>query len=214
MNRLSKVRIKWSPAFAYAIGLITTDGNLSPDGRHINFTSKDKDLAESFKNCLNLSNKIGEKSRGGSKEKKYFVVQFGDRNFYDFLLSVGLKPAKSKTLRQLLIPRDFFRDFLRGCIDGDGNISYVWHPESRHPQLRIRLFSASPPFLKWIKSEVAKILNTKTGWIETKYGISTLIYAKSDSLKLIDFLYQGAEHYLKRKYRIVEEFFGRVAELV
>jgi len=36
-----KVNIKWSPNFAYAIGLLVTDGNLSPDGYHLNLTSKD-----------------------------------------------------------------------------------------------------------------------------------------------------------------------------
>gem|GEM_PF-6676481 len=44
MKPLGKVKIQWSPEFAYVIGLLTTDGNLSPDGRHINFTSKDREL--------------------------------------------------------------------------------------------------------------------------------------------------------------------------
>lgn len=34
--------ITWSPEIAYAVGLLTTDGSLSIDGRHIDFTSKDK----------------------------------------------------------------------------------------------------------------------------------------------------------------------------
>jgi len=32
----------WSADFAYAVGLLTTDGSLSIDGRHINLTSKRK----------------------------------------------------------------------------------------------------------------------------------------------------------------------------
>ena len=36
--------MQWNHDFAYAIGLITTDGNLSPDGRHINLTSKDEEI--------------------------------------------------------------------------------------------------------------------------------------------------------------------------
>jgi hypothetical protein len=39
MRPRCKVRIEWSPEFAYAIGLIATDGCLYNDGRHINFTS-------------------------------------------------------------------------------------------------------------------------------------------------------------------------------
>jgi len=54
MHRLSKVKIEWSPKFAYAIGLIATDGNLSQDGRSVNFTSKDEELAMAFKACLGI----------------------------------------------------------------------------------------------------------------------------------------------------------------
>jgi len=57
------VKREWSPHFSYAIGLLTADGNLSKDGRHINFTSKDLDLILSFKNCLGLKNSIGNKKK-------------------------------------------------------------------------------------------------------------------------------------------------------
>ena len=71
-KRLSKVEIKWSPNFAYAIGLITTDGCLYNDGRHMNLTSKEIEVIMNFKRCLKLKNKIGRKARGGEKDKKYF----------------------------------------------------------------------------------------------------------------------------------------------
>ena len=63
MKPQNKVKIKWSPEFAYAIGLLTTDGNLSPDGRHLNFTSKDKELTELLRDCLGIKNTIGKKGR-------------------------------------------------------------------------------------------------------------------------------------------------------
>ena len=58
MRPLNKVKILWSSKFAYVIGLMATDGNLSIDGHHMEFTSKDLDLVEIFKNYLNLKNKI------------------------------------------------------------------------------------------------------------------------------------------------------------
>ena len=36
----------WTPQLAYAVGLLVTDGNLSPDGRHICMRSSDKNLLE------------------------------------------------------------------------------------------------------------------------------------------------------------------------
>ena len=209
MRRLSKVKIEWSPDFAYAIGLLATDGNLSKDGRHINMTSKDEEMISVFKKCLSIQNKTGRKCRGGSKEKKYFQVQFGDKNFYNFLMSLGLTPAKSKTLGPLKIPVKYFSDFFRGCIDGDGNIRVAEHPESQHPQLRIRLCSASPKFLDWIKNEISKNTNSNGGWIENKKNIGVLAYAKSDSIKLLNFMYyHKVKSYLGRKYKTAKKFLG------
>lgn len=207
MNRLKKVKIEWSPKFAYAIGLITTDGNLSCDNRHINMTSKDKELIETFKECLGISNKVGKKSRGGSTLKKYFQVQFGDKNFYLFLLSIGLTPAKSKTLKSLNIPDKYFSDFLRGCFDGDGTIGTFKHPESKYPQLRVRFFSASPHFLKWIKDKISYNIGINSGWIGVGNRVQILAYGKEDSIKVLNFMYyQGVKHYLDRKNKIAQPF--------
>lgn len=207
MRRLSKVKIEWSPAFSYAIGLIATDGNLSKDGRHLNFTSKDEDLVLTFKTCLGLDNRVGRKTRGGSKVKKYFQVQFGDRNFYEFLIQTGLTPAKSKTLGVLSIPEAYFSDFLRGCIDGDGNISIAKHPESQHPQLRIRLSSASKKFLEWIRQQITKHLALNGGWIDFSARAFVLTYAKDDSIKILNFIYKNKNtEYLDRKYAVAKYF--------
>lgn len=206
-SRLSKIKIEWSPRFAYAIGLITTDGNLSPDGRHINLTSKDLEMINNFKNCLNLDNKIGMKARGGGMDKKYYVIQFGDKNFYDFLNSIGLTAAKSKTISKLDIPDHYFADFFRGCIDGDGNIGYNSHPESRHLQLKVKLFSASISFLEWIDSELKKLVKPNGGWIRSGDRVSILEYGKTDSIKILKFIYyNGFEVCLGRKYDIAKGF--------
>jgi len=122
-------------------------------------------------------------------------------------LSIRLTHAKSKTVKDLDIPNNYFADFLRGCIDGDGSIGAFKHPESKHPQLRIRLYSASVPFLQWIKKEVLYNTKIKTGWIEEKEGINVLAYAKEDSIKLLNFVYyKNVEYYLKRKYNIAKAF--------
>lgn len=53
-----KIVIEWSSNLAYAIGLITSDGNLSKDKRHIKFGSKDEELMEKFKQSLSLGNTV------------------------------------------------------------------------------------------------------------------------------------------------------------
>lgn len=211
MKRRSKVDTEWSSDLAYVIGIITTDGNLSPDGRHINITSKDEEMVQIVKKLLKLDNKIGKKARGYSKDKKYFVLQFGDINFYEFLLSIGLMAAKSKILKSVNIPSVFFRDFLRGCIDGDGNISISKHPESQFPQLRVRLVSASSGFLVWMHETIRKECNIRGGYTyhASKKSVYTLSFGKADSMKIIKSMYyEKSLPSLKRKRSIVSKMGG------
>ena len=208
MIRKYKVKIIWSSKFAYAIGLLATDGNLSKDGRHILFTSKDKDLPPLFNKCLDIENKITKKARGGSKIKKYYVVQFSDRNFYEYLVKIGITPKKSKTIERVSVPRKYFRDFLRGCIDGDGSISIFNHPESKHKQLKVRLASASQNFLLWIHKNIRNTLKTKGGyiWKDNNKNVYTLSYAKEDGGKILLFVYYSSSvPCLKRKRDIAKK---------
>ena len=199
MKPLAKTNCTWSAELAYVIGLIATDGNLSSDGRHIAFTSKDFELATLFQKYLNHQGKIGRKSRGAGGEKKYFVVQLGDVVFYKFLLSIGLTPNKSKTMGELKIPQKYFYDFFRGCIDGDGSLGFFMHPESKIPQFKTRLVSASKLFLDWIRSLTIK--DGIKGFITTSEELHTLVFAKQDSTKLLNLVYYaGFPKSLERKY--------------
>lgn len=216
MKRLSKVKTIWSADFAYAIGVIATDGNLSPNGRTINITSKDIEMILNIKKCLRINNKIGRKGNGNinSNIKKYYVIQFGDINFYEFLNKIGITKNKSKTIGKIHIPKENFSDFLRGCFDGDGNIDVSIHKESSKPQIRIRLCSASIIFIKWIREELGDILNIKTGWIYSnrKKNMHILSYGKEDTGKILKFMYyKGVRYFLSRKYKIAKPFIGRVA---
>lgn len=199
---LSKVKIEWSSDFAYAIGLITTDGNLSPDGRHIDFTSQDKEQLLNFMKCLGIKVKIGHKTSGFT-DRGCSRIQFGDVNFYRFLLSIGLTSRKSKTLSQLKIPGKYFFDFLRGHFDGDGTFYSYFDPRWRSSFMFYTVFiSASMSHIVWLRDILQKRLKIvghithtqKTSWYQLKY-------AKKESLKLLKKLYYTNEiTYLSRKY--------------
>ena len=145
----------------YTVGLIATDGNLSKDGRHVNITSKDKGLLEGLKKVLFLKLKLTRKSRGKEKIKKYFVLQIGDVKFYKFLLSIGLSQKKSLILGKVKFPQIYFKDFLRGVIDGDGNISMWKHKSNKNVQWSVRIFSASHDFVYWLKAEIENEFKVK-----------------------------------------------------
>lgn len=186
----------------YIIGLIVTDGSLSKDGRHINITSKDKDLLVTVKSALCLENKLGLKARGGETEKKYSVLQFGDVAFYRYLESIGIHPKKSLTLEAIDVPDKYFKDFLRGVIDGDGSINTWIHKTNGRPQWCLRIISGAPIFATWIHREiqsqysvVGKVYTytfkgkknpiniVKFGKIATKIILKNTYYAGSLSLK-------------------------------
>jgi len=202
---------KWTPGLAYVVGLFASDGNLSPDGRHLNLTSKDKELAVIAQTVLKLTNKIGRKGRGRSTHKNYYVLQFGSKQFYSFLLGIGLTPAKSKTIGAIKIPDKYFGDFIRGCFDGDGNISEISHPESKHLQLRFRIFSASPTFLLWLLAKHKQLWHIGGGWIyvDKKKSVGSVAYGKQDSIRILKHIYKNRGRcYLKRKYAVAAKYLG------
>jgi hypothetical protein len=188
---------------AYAIGLITTDGNLSNDGRHIILVSKDIEQLQNFAGCLKLKNKISTHSSTYNPLGEYYHIQFGSVKLYRFLTSIGLMPNKSKIIGKLDIPIIYFADFLRGHLDGDGNISIVSHPESKYLQLRLRFLSASLLHLEWLKTCIKEYFEIDGGFIDKSSSarVYRLVYCKADSTKLMEFMYyDGVKYYLKRKF--------------
>lgn len=184
-----QVKLDWSSDFAYAIGLIVADGCLSKDGRHIDFTSKDKDLVLLFSQALGLSAKISKKFSGSGNITHH--VQFGDVLFYAFLVGIGLSPAKSKTISSLEIPRDLFCDFLRGYFDGDGSsCSYNDPVFPRSFRFFTSFTSASPRFIEWLR----RVLRQETGVSgyvcrNKANPYVQLKYAKSESITLCKYMY-------------------------
>lgn len=186
-----KVKLVWSPKFAYAIGLLVSDGSLSIDGRHISFTSKDLEMIENYQHALQIDVRIGKKSSGHQSVKKYYVVQFGDVLFYEFLQKLGLTPNKSKTIGKVDIPPDLFFDFLRGSFDGDGCTYSYFDPRWKSSFMFYTSFvSASREHILWLQKEIYVRLGisghiTNDGKMKTKQ----LKYAKADSLLLLRKMY-------------------------
>ena len=141
------------------VGLITTDGCLSSDGRHIDITSKDYKFLQEIKSSLGIGNTIGNKYN--NKKQKFFHIQFANRNFYDFLLSTGLMPKKSLVLKQVKVPGIYFFDFLRGLIDGDGGIQRWIHHTNKREQWNLRIASGSIKFLEWLQNKIEMLIGVK-----------------------------------------------------
>src|SRR3989344_430109 len=180
---------KWRPNLAYAIGLITTDGCLSSDGLLFDLTSKDMEQLLNFSKCLNVDFKIGNK--WNSKGDECLRIQFKNRVFYNFLLSIGLTPRKSLTIGKLAIPDKYFFDFLRGCFDGDGCFYSYWDPRWKSSHMFYLGFaSASLKHLLWLQEEIEKRVNIKGHITGRKKNVFfQLKYAKKEALEIIKKMY-------------------------
>ncbi|MDP2631368.1 MAG: LAGLIDADG family homing endonuclease [Candidatus Uhrbacteria bacterium] len=190
-----KVKIEWSPNFAYAIGLIVADGSLSNDRRHIDFTSKDLELINHFKNALNIQNKVGTKARGSETEKRYYRVQIGDVLFYRFLEKIGLMPNKSKILSSMRVPDEFFFDFLRGHLDGDGHFYSYWDKRWKSSfMFYIAFNSASKNHIDWLRKTIKRHLKISGHITKAEsQSVYQLKYAKAETLTLLPVLYYSSD---------------------
>lgn len=182
--------MRWSSNLSYAIGLITTDGSLSIDRRHINLTSKDIEQVENFAKILHLKNKIGLKYSSYAKDRVYYQIQFGSVKLYKFLESIGLTPNKTKTLNSLKVPDKFFVDFLRGHLDGDGYTYSYFDPRWKSSfMLYMGFISASRNHLEWIKAKIVELCGVEGKLRFQGKSTYTLKFAKKSSIILLRKMY-------------------------
>lgn len=200
----------WTPDFAYCVGLITTDGNLSKDGRHITFVSKDIEQINNLMRILQLHCKISTKKGSYSNTKLYYYLQFSNIVLYRFLLSIGLMPNKTKIIKELVIPDKYFSDFLRGHLDGDGYTYSHWDNRWKSSFRLYTIFmSASLTHLQWIQRKILELYGV-SGKLNF-YGRSVyyLVFAKIKSTILLRFLYYNNNvTCLKRKLFKIESALG------
>ncbi len=206
------VRIRWSLEFAYAIGLLTADGCLSKDGRHIDLTSVDKAQVILFKECLGIKTKVSKKYSGIGNMA--YHVQFSDVLFYRFLMSIGLSPAKSKTIKSVSIPEEYFFDFLRGYFDGDG-CSYSFYDSVFKKSFRfyISFASASLSYIQWLRNRLEREAKVKGHLDLSRLPYVQLKYAKKEAVRICaGMYYKKGVPCLRRKHlkisqsmRIIEQ---------
>ena len=208
----------WTPDLAYAVGLIATDGNLSVDGRHINLTSSDTEQIENFKKCLSTKANPCRNPPGSFTKRQSYRLQAGNKVLYQQLQAIGLSPRKTGSLQALAIPDNFFRDFFRGVIDGDGSIilytdRYNVYKGTRYEYLRmyVTVTSASLPFLEWILASVQKALSVR-GYIvgqppRPRFVMPTwkLRFAKQASIRIARWIYYSRDIPCLLRKRILAE---------
>ena len=191
---------KFSEESSYLLGLIYADGNVAWNPKKgyqaltITASEKDKAHLENLRNLL-----FSTKPLLYSPKTKSYRLIVHNRKICQRLMELGVMPKKTlKVLFPQLIPKKYLRHFIRGVIDGDGNVRYV--DRQRSPYFEITISSGSKKFCKGlieaIKQNVGISANTR------KIGKNTYVlqYSCARGEKLASYIYSNANIFLERKY--------------
>jgi len=211
--------IEWRPNFAYAMGLLATDGAIVR-GRTISFPSADRELVEHLLRCLGKANTISQvRTRSGGTA---YRTQIGDVALCRWLPTIGITARKSLVLGAVDVPDALLADLLRGLLDGDGSIinkraradtgrtrDYHWE------YLRTTFLSASRTHIVWLRGRINAVFGLQ-GYIATarsRHGhaeMYTLRFGKRGSLELLPRIYADPHApRLTRKWQVWADYMRR-----
>lgn len=211
---------KWSPNMSYVLGYLSADGAVEDVRKssrtcYITVTSIDKDLILNVKEVLQSKHNIYEKSEHIDKFgedsfrcKKSFILRIGSKMMFQDLVNLGLTPRKSLRLKLPDIPRKLFRFYLRGYFDGDGCTHVSIQKGRIKPEITTIFTSGCEQFLKSLSLKICERTGISPNKIYFNSGAFRLKYRKTDSLKLLSYIYRGLKNsiYLKRKYKIYQNY--------
>ncbi len=204
---------KWSSEMAYVLGFFTADGNMTKHkngGCYIEFTSNDYEVLYKIKKIIGLDNKISWRNRNS---KIHYRIQMGSKVLYEDLISLGLTPNKSLTIKFPNISLVHLKHFIRGYFDGDGCVYFKQNWAKDRGKFRwvfqVRFTSGSKQFLEVFHSLLKDLKICKGGYLYHKNRGYELVFSHYDGLALFRFLYDNvsAEMYLERKYDIFQRAF-------
>lgn len=198
-------------AKAYLLGFIFADGSVAQNRNLVNISSGDKEVIEMAQELLETNMPI-------HKYKSIFCLNLTNSKLRQSLIKHGVLPRKSwKDYGLPKIPRQLLPHFIRGVFDGDG--SFYLDRRKKYEYLGSSFCSNSKRFLKEIKATLNNAgirtqnlyLDQKpNGWSSWQLRIS----AKDEVRKLVDYLYENANHYLNRKHRVAEAFYNQRGLLI
>lgn len=138
----------------------------------------------------------------GFSRNETYRVQPGNVRLYRWLLTIGLFPAKTYSIGPIAVPDLYFRDFVRGHLDGDGCVSVYRdayntriNPSYIYTRLLIRFISVSQLHINWLRASLVRLAGVRgdlfLGKPRTDKGVGMwqLKFMKKESIKLISWIY-------------------------
>lgn len=202
----------WTPAMAWVLGLIYTDGCLVKPTRTSKFMvtvgQKEEELLEKLLVLLKSNAKLTFKPKRGITGALY-TISINNEEIYADLQRLGLTPAKSLTLQFPDMPSDCVRHFIRGCWDGDGSVYF----QKRDLRPMASYVSGARLFIERLVGHLVNLgLPDRTIYksVRSNHPIYYFNYSGGQCTKLYQVLYDDVDAtiYLSRKHDV----FKRIAE--
>ena len=193
----------------YFLGFFAADGCNSKkyNNAKIKLQTCDLELLEKFKALLESDRPIYNVHQKETKNRKEsFAVNFEltSKYFCEKLEELGLSERKTYTLQLPdYIPDQYFRDYIRGVFDGDGNISvsYINKPKG------LSSIAGNPKFLLQIKEKIENFLSVHIAYQENNKNCGYIKINRQEDLKIfLDWMYKDSSLYMERKHQKYLEF--------
>ena len=184
---------------AYLIGLLFSDGNITYSQNRetmirLQLLNEDINLLNFFKTEINSDSIIYNNNDGTSS--------FGIRSnkMANDLSKYNIIPNKTYNIIQLPhnIPQEYYLDFLRGLIDGDGSLYFTSNDNSFHLSFTSHYIELVQDYINII----SEILNLNLSKRQPTFYNNTAKFTLNgkEAYKLAELLYKNANIYCQRKY--------------
>jgi len=177
---------------AYWIGLLLADGHMRKDNKGIELGLKDKEHIEKFKLFLKSQHKIEEKLT--NQNTIIYRITIQDKHLCRRLNELGIENRKTYDLKiasELENP-NIARHFIRGFIDGDGNIQNDY----------IGITSYSIENLQLMENYINKYFcDPHQFYYENREDHAPQLRIYKDRKNFSKWLYSESSIYLDRKYQ-------------
>ena len=184
---------------SYLLGYVYADGNIhwNPNKSYwaltITASAKDKSHLERLRNLLSSKKPL----LYSPKTNSYRLIA-NSKKLCQKLMKFGIIPRKSLTINFPALPKEQIRHFIRGIIDGDGNVRFV--NRERSPYFEITIASGSKPFCEGLIGVIKDSIGISANIRKTGKNVYVIQYSCSRGERLAEFVYSNASIFLERKY--------------
>lgn len=192
---------------AYFLGFFSADG--SNEGRSISIQLQERDdyILQDFQNFFESEGYYANFQSGNRviecKDGLHYYsrLRISSSNLCKELSSIGLHPNKTYNIRMPLIEDRYMPDYLRGLIDGDGNLY------ERRKYLQIEIISASKVFIEDVADWIIQNTSIRSKSINKHGSVFRIQFYGNESKELCDLIYNTPSSlYLIRKRNIYDNY--------